>query len=75
MNLPWDKYEYSEPFLVQTGTWSARYYMWRRNNRTGQYKLKLAGGIAHRIDIDSAENHKAPNPLEMFPPLVTKTQL
>lgn len=67
MNLPWDKYEYSEPFLVQVNYDTARYFMWRRNTRTGQYKLKHAGnavGVECRF-----EKHEAPNPLEMFPPV------
>jgi hypothetical protein len=68
MNLPWDKYEYSDPFLVQTTYWEAKYFMWRRNLRTGQYKLKSTG-ITTCVSA-TGQNHKAPNPIEILPPMV-----
>lgn len=69
MNLPWDKYEYSEPFLVQVGIWKANYFVWRRNTRTGQYKLKRVGPLAD-VETPTGVNHVAPNPLEMMPPVL-----
>lgn len=67
MNLPWDKYEYSDPFLVNINYWTARYFMWRRNLRTGQYSLKSAGFT----DVEATgSNRKAPNPVELLPPVV-----
>lgn len=70
MNLPWDKYEYSEPFPVQVGLAIANYFSWRRNVRTGQYKLKRVGPIESIWAFD--QNYKAPNPIELFPPVLKK---
>jgi hypothetical protein len=70
MNLPWDKYEYSDPFLVTVGYCRNRYFMWRRNVRTGQYKLK---SIGYEDVMDyTARNHEAPNPSELMPVLIPK---
>lgn len=72
MNLPWDKYEYSEPFLVQTGIYTARFYVWRRNGRSGQFRLKSAGLTSVDTYRNTESPYSAPNPLELFPPLANR---
>lgn len=69
MNLPWDKYEYSEPFLVGTSLYRAKYFMWRRNQRTGEYALKSCS-ITQEVVTYDAIPPTAPNPIELLPPVL-----
>lgn len=69
MSLPWDKYEYSEPFPVAVHYGYARYFCWRRNLRTNQYSLEGCSRDSHTIPLIGA-GPAAPNPLELLPPVL-----